>query len=235
MKRYEGTIAWRHEGASLITVLAIIAVLMSIVLSVLAISYQYLTLRAGDVNREKCEEAASTLAEELQKEITGVHFTTYDQQIATKNEIWLYLRENVAQESWPYLAREEAGTAYVGTDPFVWDMDDLTEAADTKAARRYFSLEPTAEATEELKSEMPITTVCMYWTPGKYTDRVTGTKLYVEITAEIGDDAYTITDVYDLETDSYSTTGDTTKVTAQTNANTIYKDQKWDWVYQGEK
>ena len=247
MKHGLRTTAYKHEsnhGSALITVLVVLTVLMVIVLSVLSISYQYFMEEVNGMYEQKCQETTYSLAQELKSEIAGKKYNSYEEQESSNNELWKYLRETIAQNAdtsnaWPYY---EAGTTErkesSAADGFVYDIDSWKAAGSLEEARRYFKIEPTSSGNTVLNEELPITSVCMYWEPGKYTDRVDGIRLHVAVTCQMGDYSYTIRDVYKLGTEAYmnSDPDQSVKVNGRANPDTmIYKNEEWEWSYEGEE
>lgn len=248
MKHGDRTIIYRkirnHRGSSLITVLVVITVLMVIVLSVLAVSYQYFMTQATDMYEQKCRETAYSLSQELKGEIVGKKYNGYEEQAASTNELWMYLRETIAQDDdstavnvWPYY--DDSGERKTNdSEDYIYDLNKWKKASGLAEAKRYFNLKPTSTGDDLLNEELPLTSVCMYWEPGKYTNSVSGIRLHVIVSCQMGDYIYTIRDVYHLETDAYvdPEADNTTYVHGIVNPLTeIYKYQRWEWCYDGEE
>lgn len=230
-----------HRGSSLITVLVVITVLMVIVLSVLAVSYQYYMTQVNDMYEEKCEETAYSLARELRGEIAGKKYDTYQLQENSKNELWTYLRGTIAQSqstdnAWPYYDDAQERSV-LDSENFQYDIETWRKADSLADAKRYFKLQPTNSGDSLLNEELPATSVCMYWTPGKYTNSVSGLRLHVIVTCQMGDYSYTIRDIYSLSVDAYtgSETDYVTMVHCNDTNTEIYKFQEWKWDYEGEE
>ena len=242
MRKRNMQIKYSHnQGSALITVLVVVTVLMIIVLSVLSISYEYFMTESTDMYKQKCQDTVQSLSKELRSEIAGAKYSNYEEQKVSSNELWLYLRENIAQENWPYYQVSDSDwKKYSGSnDPYEYDSSTWKQASGLQAAKRYFDLLPEDAESEVLKEELPITTICLYWEPGTYSDRVADIKLHVETTCKMGDYSYTIREVYKLKTDTYA--GVPVSEQQETvEANTvpgemIYKNQKWEWEYAGEE
>lgn len=233
-----------HRGSSLITVLVVITVLMVIVLSVLAVSYQYFMTQANDMYEQKCRESAYSLSQELKNEIIGKKYNQYQEQAESNNELWLYLRETIAQENnssaenvWPYYDNSEEKKTLDGEN-YDYDINAWKKAASLEEAKRYFKLQPVNSGDDVLNGELPLTSVCMYWEPWKYTNSVSGIRLHVIVTSQMGDYTYTIRDVYHLETDTYAEPDANYLAVVSGSSNgtaQIFKYQRWEWVYDGEE
>ncbi len=233
-----------HRGSSLITVLVVITVLMVIVLSVLAVSYQYFMSQNNEMYEQKCRETAYSLSQELKSEIVGKKYNGYAEQAASNNELWLYLRETIAQENtvagenvWPYYDSGNELKA-LDSESFTYDLSTWKKAAGLAEAKRYFKLQPVSTGDDLLNEELPVTSVCMYWEPGKYTNSVSEIRLHIIVTTQMGDYTYTIRDVYHLVTDAYTDedADNTTLVAGSVSSGAqIYKYQRWEWVYDGEE
>ena len=215
-----------NTGSALITVLAVITVILVVVLSVLAMSYRYYMMESGSIFRQKGDEAARSLSEELGGELTGPGFTKVADAEAAKG-LWKYVRTNIGTADWKYVdSGRFSREAYTGSsDPYTGAVIAAATGEDEiKAAKREFAL----DAGGALSDEVPETKVVLYWEPGRYSDRLNESRLYVEVTTTMGDHRTVITKRYKLSISSFS------DVSPGAVDPTDRKYQNWSWTYDGE-
>lgn len=236
----------------MITVLVVVTVLMTIVLSVLQVSYRYFITENGEVYRQKAREAVQSLSEELKRELT-VSYTSYDEQrlgAPTEDDkpapIWYFIRNNLGREGsgWKFEEDDVVRNHYLGnSDKFSFYNIPALEKSPSDAegaTEKVFTLEAKASDPPgdlaEVREEIPYVIVTLTWKPGKYDDNLTGTKLNVRIECKMGDYTYHVTDTYRLETGEYMKDSEddplNTKVTVK--GVEIYKYHRWMWVYESK-
>ena len=226
-----------NKGSSLITVLAVITIVMVVVFSVLAMAYRYYSSESGSIYRQKGDEAARSLSDELGDELMKTHYASAD-AAAADNGLWQYLRQHMGKTGWSYYdsgkftnrqsfkkkSDTDAGTGD-GADADGADLTGLV-AANLDAAKKYFELD-TAEDVDpsnSLKDEIPEIEVAVYWELGKYKDRLNSSRVYVEVSCRMGDHVTVVTKRYKLSTRSFDG--------VESNADEDKLD--WVWTYDGE-
>ncbi len=234
----------QNKGSAMITVLIVVTVLMTIVLSVLQISYRYYISENGSLYSQKCKEAAQSFSEELRKEITA-SFVDYDEQDEKASEIWNYIRYNLCTEKWKYEA-EEAPKMLNSSDAEKYkdynvDLMIQSPGGDEKLVKKEFeiTLDPDdeklngdADTISLVREEFPVIHLTLSWQPGEYKNCLNGSRLYAETVCTMGDYSYRITNVYKFGGSKYPC-GDSeiySKV-ADGDGNEIYRYHKWVWNY----
>ena len=233
-----------NKGSSMITVLVVVTVLMAIVLSVLQISYRYFVTENGDVYRQKAREAAQSLSVEIKEELTKCTDTVnnFDQQQDQTTELWKFIRYNLGRGDWKYYETEEVTrNNFIGdSDKFSYYDVDSFKSTVTEGTEKVFTLQAkTAEPPADLsmvKEELPELTVTLTWKPGKYSNNLSGTRLYVKTECKMGDYTYNVTDTFRLETGEYPIeAGDELNKTVTVEEGVdIYKYHRWKWVYESK-
>ena len=222
----------KNRGSSLITVLAVITIVMVVVFSVLAMAYRYYMSESGSIYRQKGDEAARSLSEELGDELMKTNCTTAE-QAAAAGGLWKYLRSHMGQPGWKYYnsGKFTERKAYDGgSDVYVVNLSEL-EATTLEAAKKNFSLEALPNGGDSgISDEVPEMDVALYWEPGKYTDRLNDSRLYIEVSCRMGDHVTVITKRYKLSTLPFAE-GNNSLEAAEDGG---YKYQNWVWIYDGE-
>ena len=242
-------LAKQNKGSSMITVLVVVTVLMTIVLSVLQVSYRYFIMENGDVYRQKAREAVQSLSEEMKKELTKNFSSYYEpQQGAPEGEsapIWYFIRYNLGREgsNWKFYDPDDTDRIHYNGDKDKFSLYDIKSFKNSaqSGTEKVFTMEAKeAEPSGDIgmvKEELPYITVTLTWMPGKYDDNLLGTKLYVKTECKMGDYTYHVTDRYRLETGEYDKVSETDSLyeTVEVKENVyIYKYHRWIWVYEGK-
>ncbi|MBR5420541.1 MAG: hypothetical protein IK115_05265 [Lachnospiraceae bacterium] len=218
----------QNKGSALITVLAVITILMVVVLSVLAMSYRYFTSESGSIYRQKGDEAARSLSQELGDELTKPAFENAAMAESEGSGLWKYVRTNLGP-GWSYYDSGSFDRAFYNGNSDYFTVS-LNKASDKASASRTFVVE-SAGGDDTLKEELPETEVVLYWEPGRYIDRLNESRLYIEVSCRMGDHVTQITKRYKLSTLPYAEGfGNLLEMTEDGH----YKYQNWIWTYDGE-
>ena len=224
---------WKlNKGSSLITVLAVITIVMVVVFSVLAMAYRYYMSESGSIYRQKGDEAARSLSEELGNELTMAHYTSAAEAEAAEG-LWQYLREYMGQPGWSYYdsGRFEERVPYTsGTDIYEVDLSGVAKAAGIDAAKKTFVLQADTSSDADLDAEVPKTEVALYWEPGKYNNRLQGSYVYIEVSCRMGDHVTVITKRYRMASAAFPEGGGS----QDKNEKGYYQYQNWIWTYDRE-
>lgn len=220
----------QNKGSSLITVLAVITIVMVVVFSVLAMAYRYYMSESGSIFRQKGDEAARSLSEELGDELIKTNCATAE-QAAAAGGMWQYLRSHMGQPGWLYFNSgkfSERKPYDGGSDVYAVDLSEL-KADSLDAAKKTFTLEAASEGSGG-DNEVPEMEVALYWEPGKYTDRLNDSRVYIEVSCRMGDHVTVITKRYKLSTLPFAEGNNSMEVAEDGS----YKYQNWVWTYDGE-
>ncbi len=232
----------QNKGSAMITVLVVVTVLMTIVLSVLQISYRYYISENGTLYTQKCKEAAQSFSEELKNEITA-SFETFDQQNANASGIWKYIRYNLCTERWKYEAKEAPVQINSSDSEYyknynVSDMLKQPTDADSLVKKEFeltldeSKINGDADTVSLVKEEMPVIHLTLTWQPGDYKNCLNGSRLYAETVCTMGDYSYRITNVYKFNGGRYACDDDKIyEEVADGEGNRIFKNHKWIWTY----
>jgi len=181
-----------NRGVALMVAVIIIGILMVFVLSLLLASYTLYASQNKKAAATKCAEAANTLSQALETELTA-------DDAPTQSSLWKYLRCNILQEEyWPYYDPSEANHG---------------EAE----AYRYFDINPNLNyfSTGYPDGFPASVKLRIYWTlPDKLdlngqheyelsTTKKTGVRLNIMIICESASQSYTVTNVYELSPVTY--------------------------------
>lgn len=225
-----------NKGAAMIVALVVMTVLMMFCLSLLLVVYSLYTSTLKKNSALQCKEACKTMSFELQSELTEPVYADHESQSAAQKSVtgtggdslWFYIRYNIWQDSWPYYSSTERGH---GKDE----------------AYRYFTITPSEDVAgmaEDIK-------VCIYWEKDDNASAGDGqeddgsdileqradTILHVVVTCSKNEQSYTIETEYTLMAGEYADITDKTEEDTMLKQgvnpynNSIYKFEKWQWVF----
>ncbi|MDO5155033.1 MAG: hypothetical protein Q4D51_03615 [Eubacteriales bacterium] len=163
-----------NSGSAMIMAMVVGVIILAFCLSMLMVSYSVMMNAANQRISLQCKEYAKSVSKEVERSILN----------GDKNdEIWMFLRYNIRQESWPYYKAGEADH-------------------EKNQAYRYFELTCDGEETPNgnIKAK-----VILYWEPeeGLVEDGDTVATLHAQVIAGIGD-AIDTTKVENLQDTSYT-------------------------------
>ncbi len=227
----------RDRGAALIVAIIIMAVVIIFTFSLMLVSYTYYASQSKNVASKRCSEAANTLSQALEEDVTSAYAPYY-------SSIWKYVRFNLFQkDTWPYYKTGVSGHG-------------------AKEAFRYFDLNYNKgsglsySSVEGFPGEIEL---CMYWTPADTVDlddnsgalydqdqlAKNGAILYIEITCSAGSQSYTILNSYKLKQGYFGTSeadvllknslvsdvGSAYYNPLKCTIDTVTKPEKWTWTF----
>lgn len=150
---------YEKKGSALIIAIIIMMVTMMLAFALLLISFSLHSTANRQNDLEQCKEIAQSLSVEIENEIVGVRFEEYEQQRAASEAnrypLWFYLRYNLGQTDWPYLADEKGHTksyAYRYFNIFEEDEELKIDAVDDISILMYYE-----RVDENLKGELDLT------------------------------------------------------------------------------
>ena len=249
-----------NEGATMIVIIIIMTILIVFTFSLTLVAYTLYASQNKNIASLKCSEAANSLSIALTDEITYTDDAN-GYYIEDHSFLYNYLRYNICQDdaTWPHYVSE------------------TVSGHDKKAACRYFNLKYTdlkkevivkSNGDNEKKNVdfvegLPAkTVVCIYWmlpddpaisttTTGKELTSRDGIRLFIEVSSEAGNQAYTVKKEYKLKTSKYEPTVDSdnerydiltgNKVKDDASINILkfspadfdtrmYGREKWEWI-----
>ena len=206
---------YKDRGVALIIAVVIMAVLIVFTFSLSLIAYSMYASQNNSIASRRCAEAANSLCDAIIDELT---YTDPDNNRYPEYESYLYkyLRYNICQEAtWPFYdeGKEKHTREYAcryfdlkyNTDKAVYDANGSEVAEPTQGVDDQTGGSTPQEKVSNIVGMPGKTYVCIYWKlPEEYGNNTvlpgyddtalkSGIRLYIEVTAESGNQTYTVT------------------------------------------
>lgn len=235
-----------NRGAALMVAVIIIGVLLVFTLSLLLVSYSLYASQNKNAASIRCSEAANTLSEALEKELT-------DSNAYANSDLWNYLRYNLVQENtWPYYD-SDGSVGHTKEDAYRYFNIMLNN-------NEFYTNRNNAVAGSDTPEGYPgQVELCIYWEPpqGYNPEEYTSDKLLnldqmhmqeirltVEVTCEAGNQSYTVVNRYLLNVEMLTSMIEQEKLaenaTLKNNSVGVYNplgftsyhhEWKWTWIF----
>lgn len=211
----------KNKGSAMIVAIIVSMVVFAFALSLLLAAYSLFMSSVRKITQSQCRELAKSVSMELEEEIAGVSYASFEEQKQALDEgkdgLWQYLRYNVCQGSWPY---------YVGDD---------VNGHDGSSAYRYFSLSASGGDSDSYAAMADDISVCIYWEDdGGYVSSKDDVELVVRVVCSKGTQTAAMETRYVLSCMTYDDTDDVTdngNPAVNPSDNLTEASEQWIWSY----